>query len=134
MKLKGFDDREYSLSLDKKISGNCSDLHKRARKLLKTIFKFDTVFEEVQLPGSKTPKNGTLYIDFFIPTQFLAVEVQGQQHTEYTPFFHKNKAEFVRSQVRDNIKREWCELNSFTLIELPYDETDEQWRERIDNR
>jgi hypothetical protein len=134
MKVIGFDDREYSLSLDKKIRGNASSLHKRARTVLKELFKFDIIFEEVLLLGSKTAKNKDLYLDFLIPTQMLGIEVQGEQHTQYIPLFHGSKADFIRAKARDVIKREYCIMNSIDLIELPYDESDDQWKERINSR
>jgi hypothetical protein len=34
------------------------------------------------------------------------------------------------SRKRDKDKREWCELNEITLVELPYDE-EEKWKSLI---
>ena len=34
--------------------------------------------------------------------------------------------------ARDKDKRAWCELNHMTLIELNYDESEEQWRAKFD--
>ena len=45
----------------------------------------------------------------------MAIEVHGQQHYEYSPFFHKTKAGFYQSLKRDEIKTEWCKLNNFNL-------------------
>jgi len=74
-----------------------------------------------------------LFLDFLIPQIKLAIEVHGQQHYEYTPFFHKNKADFISGQAKDEDKIEWCELNRVDIIVLKYSDTDEQWRDQIEN-
>ena len=62
------------------------------------------------------------------------VEVHGRQHYEYVPFFHVNKLGFVKSKLRDSDKREWCEINDIEFVELPYNMTDDEWREKIELR
>lgn len=104
-----------------------SNLHIRARALLKKILPWERINEEVYLPGCST----TLYVDFFILSRRLIVEVQGSQHENYIEFFHKNKLNFFNSKSRDKEKEEWAKLNNFKLVELPYDESDEQWKCRI---
>ena len=64
----------------------------------------------------------------------LAVEVHGQQHYEFTPFFHQTKADFLLAKAKDEDKIEWCELNNIDLSTLKYSETDEYWRLQIENR
>ena len=39
--------------------------------------------------------------------------------------------DFYRAQGRDRTKREWFQLNDLALIELFFNETDEQWKERL---
>lgn len=74
-----------------------------------------------------------LFLDFFIPQIKLAIEVHGQQHYEYTPFFHKTKADFLLAKAKDEDKIEWCEINKVDIVVLKYCDTDEQWREQIEN-
>jgi hypothetical protein len=62
------------------------------------------------------------------------VEVQGEQHYKFNNHFFDNKLEFYRAQARDRLKEEWCVTNHFFLIQLPYNETDEKWLERIRDR
>jgi hypothetical protein len=133
MKFLGLDGKEHTTTLVIKKRGKVSKHHERARTLLKELYPLDQVFEEVTLPGSKTAKNGTLYADFYIHSRSLMVEVQGTQHDEFNSFFHANKLEYHKGKARDKAKREWCELNDITLIELPCGETDEQWRDRINS-
>ena len=67
-----------------------------------------------------------------MPQSMLAVEVQGQQHYEHNPFFHgTDKFNFFKSLARDNEKRAFCEINNIILVELPYNESDEQWEKHI---
>jgi hypothetical protein len=134
MKVTGLDGREYPLSLSTTKRKKVSDLHARARKLLKTLFAFDIIYEEVTMVGTKTGKNGTLYLDFFLPARALCVEVQGSQHSEYNPFFYANQLEFNQAKARDSVKQQWCDLNGFDLVELPYNESDDEWRKRIESR
>jgi hypothetical protein len=49
----------------------------------------------------------------------LAVEYQGIQHREYSPFFHKTKEAFWNQKYRDDMTRRLCEENGWTLIEVP---------------
>jgi hypothetical protein len=137
MKVVGLDQKEYSINIVKynRQLDSCSSLHLRARKLLALSFPYENIYEEVVLPGIKTEiNNRPLLLDFYIHFQRIAVEVQGQQHSEYTPFFHTNKLEFFRAKRLDGLKRQWCLLNNITLVELPYNLSDEQWSQIIRNR
>ena len=137
MKVKGFDGREHHWRLNKyAVSGEDirprSNLHVSARKLLKSLFPYDTILEEVVLPGSNKPSRPSkLYADFFIPAYNLVVEVHGRQHFEFVSFFHKNKAEFLKSKIRDKDKQRWCELNSIEFVSLIFSEGEDEWRETI---
>ena len=136
MKIQGLDGREYNWNITKyKARENCSKLHARAREVLTNEFPYDIIYEELTLPGSKDERQTrTLSADFCIPSRNLMVEVQGEQHYKFNPHFFNNKLEFYRAQARDRLKAEWCRINHMTLIQLPYNESDEQWLERIRNR
>ena len=137
MKAKGINGKEYvwnltSYDVFNDDSRKRSKYHIRARKLIKEIFNSYRILEEVKLPGSTSlHRKSVLYLDFYIPTISLAIEVHGQQHYEYSPFFHKNKADFLKSKTRDEDKIEWCDLNGIQLITLKYSESDDEWRKRI---
>ncbi len=109
-----------------------SNLHLTARKLLKELFPYDTILEEVPLPGSNKPSRPSkLFADFFVPAYNLVVEVHGRQHFEFVSFFHKSKAEFLKSRVRDKDKKRWCEINSIIFVELKYSEDKDEWKQTI---
>ena len=135
MKVTGLNGREYNLDL-KKYSNprqSCSFYHKVARGLLQEVFRGYNIYEEVKLPGSVKPsKKSVLYLDFYIPNAIMAVEVHGQQHFNFIPYFHKSRAGFAMAQKRDMDKREWCRINEVELIELRWDDSPEYWRERIE--
>lgn len=61
-----------------------------------------------------------LFLDFYLPKKHLAVEVQGQQHTSFNSFFHKDKADFLLQQKRDRLKQQWCDVNKIKLVHIPY--------------
>ncbi len=139
MRVTGINGREYawnltSYSVDANDKRKRSKFHVRARKLLKTIFHSYRILEEVKLPGSTAShRKGVLYLDFYLPQIMMAIEVHGQQHYKYTPFFHKNKADFAIAKAKDEDKISWCELNKIDIIILKYSDSDEQWREQIEN-
>lgn len=102
-----------------------SELHINTRKLLRQLYPLSIIMEEVKLPTD------VLFLDFFIPQQKLAVEVQGQQHLEYNSFFHGSKQNFQQSKVRDNKKKQFCLINNIRLVELLYNESVEEWKMKI---
>ena len=122
----GLDGKEHKLILQstKRKSRAKSAPHQKALSLLLEILPGVVIFEEVTLPGCG------LYLDIFMPSISLAVEVHGKQHYEFVPFFHKTKADFLLARKRDRDKLEWCNLNDVTLVTLPHDEED-QWKSLI---
>jgi hypothetical protein len=128
LKTKGLDGREYSWIPSNNIveTQHRSSLHSLAKKLLKNKYPYDRILEEVSLPGTNN-----LRADFFIPGRSLIVEVHGSQHTEFNNFFFKDKLSYYKAKARDSRKRNWCELNGLSLVELFHYETQEQWEEKI---
>lgn len=111
-------------------SDNKSSFHMIARKLLKSRFPTLQILEEVTIPVRKSE---SYYLDFYIPLLKTALEIHGEQHYRFVQFYHHNQLGFIRSQKRDREKREWCEINNIKYIELPYNESEDQWTERILN-
>jgi len=95
-----------------------SKLQFGVKSFLKTYWGHDVVFEEFPLAGSR------LTFDFFNANSKIAVEVQGNQHLKYTPFFHgKSKSNFLGQIRRDNDKKKFCDLNKIKFVEIyPDDE------------
>lgn len=111
-------------------SENKSTLHLRTRKILKDLFPTLQILEEVAIPLRKAE---TLYLDFYMPLTRVCVEAHGEQHYKFIAHYHNNPLGFVRHKKRDKEKAEWCKINGIRLIELPFDENDEEWIKRILN-
>ncbi len=58
----------------------------------------------------------TLYVDFFLPLFFIAVEVHGRQHDVFVKHFHGDAAGWKSHKNRDRVKEEWADLNGITYI------------------
>ena len=140
MKVVGLNNKEYNLNLKNYIvmkddQTKKSSLHMKARELISELFCGYTILEEVKLPGSRDPsKKSVLFLDFFIPNAMLGIEVNGKQHYEYVPYFHKSKAGFLSYLHKDSVKKDWCDLNNIDLIVLKYSDPIEVWRDQIERR
>lgn len=131
MKFIGLDNKEYVINLieyqDDKRSH--SELHNNAIRLLKSFFKLTPIYSEIYIPGCQYK----LYLDILIPRFSIAVEVNGEQHFSLNKFFHGNEAAFKISLQRDKLKQEWCNLNNLRLVQFNYNETQEQWKQKLMN-
>ncbi len=65
-----------------------------------------------------------LKFDFYLPDYNCCVEFDGKQHFEPVDFSGKNpeqaKENFRLTQIRDEIKKEFCSNNNIKLIRIPY--------------
>jgi hypothetical protein len=105
-----------------------SSFHLVARQLLIETYPTLQILEEVPI---QLRKSETLYLDFFLPLIKTAIEVHGQQHYEFIPFYHGNRMSFLKAQKKDREKEEWCLLNGLKFVALPYNETVDQWKNKI---
>ena len=136
MKTRGLDGQIHNWKLHGYVaraseSSPRSKLHLKARTILKDIFPTVQILEEVAAPITRTEK---LFFDFYLNTVKLVVEVHGQQHYKFNTLFHASAQDFANQRKRDRRKAEWCEYNNITYIELPYNEDEDQWRFRINQR
>jgi hypothetical protein len=88
-------------------------------EILSIKFPAAVILEEFPMPGEG------LYLDFFLPSHRIAVEIQGTQHYHYNKFFHGDKSRFVEQQNRDRRKAEWCKINHIRLVIIDYGEKEE---------
>jgi len=89
-----------------------SNIQFRAKVFLENHWKDHVVFEEFPVAGTR------LRFDFYNANKRVAVEVHGQQHTKFVPFFHKRRSGFVSQLRRDQQKVDFCELNKIRLVEI----------------
>lgn len=107
---------------------NKSSLHLQARRLLSIEYPTLQILEEVPIPLRKSE---TLYLDFYLPLIKTCIEVHGEQHFKFIPFYHNNILTFLKSKKRDQEKAEWCEKNGIKYISLAYNESEQSWREKV---
>lgn len=90
-----------------------SIFQKDVKDFLKDYWKYDFVYEEFPIVGTK------LSLDFYNSSKKIAVEVQGIQHIRYSPFMHGgSKVNFLNQISRDGKKLEFCEKNDIVLVEI----------------
>ena len=96
-----------------------SKLEIRAKLVLEHIFK--RPFVKIRPDFLRNEVTGyNLEIDLYNDDLKLGVEVQGDQHYKFIPFFHRNKDAFVKQRYRDEMKKLKCREEGITLIEIPY--------------
>lgn len=112
MKFRDLDGREHKKQKKSKplFFKSKSKIQSNLKEILFSIYPTTPIIEEFSIPGEQ------LYIDFYIHQLGLAFEVHGAQHYKYIRHFHGNLDGYRRSKARDLRKREWCELNSITLV------------------
>lgn len=80
--------------------------------LLKKTFPLLTIQKEYTIIY-----NGQrLYVDFYLPSFLIAVEVHGRQHDHFVRYFHKNGYGWRGHQKRDGLKEEWADINNITYV------------------
>lgn len=133
MQVKDLDGNTYNWQLIGNIAHgtalNKSSLHLEARSIIHESFPTLQVLEEVPVNVRRTE---LLYLDFYLPLLKKCIEVHGEQHYKFSRFFHNTALGFIKHKKRDQDKKEWCELNNITYIELAFDKKDE-WIKRIKN-
>lgn len=135
MKFRGLDDEYYPANTaNSRVYANTarpvSGLHGTAREILKQLFPTVNLLEEV---GIKLYRHKNAFLDFYVPSFSLVIEVHGEQHYKFNTLFHKTAKDFAMQKRRDEELQEWCELNNLIYVELPYNESEEEWMNRIKN-
>lgn len=70
------------------------------------------------LKNNVTGKN--LELDLYNSDLNLCVEMNGRQHYEFVPYFHRNYEAFLNQRYRDEMKKNKCSENGVKFIEVPY--------------
>lgn len=135
MRVIGLDGKNHSFVLAHNqyaAAENKSSFHLAARKLIAKLYPWDTPYEEVTLPGTATKQHGVLFADFVIPRRRLIIEVHGEQHYKFNPYFHVDMSGWRLQQLRDADKLKWCKLNNWNYVELKYDQQHE-WQRQLES-
>jgi len=99
---------------------NASKGETECKRVLEKIF--NKPFDKARPNFLSNPVTGghNLELDCYNKELQLAVEYNGIQHYEFSPFFHKNKDQFQNQKYRDEMKKRLCLEHNITLIEVPY--------------
>lgn len=93
----------------------------QCRRILESIFQ--RPFPKCRpnfLNNTVTGGKNNLELDCYNNYLGIALEYNGKQHYEYTPFMHKNKQDFYNQKYRDEMKARICEQYGIDLITVPY--------------
>ena len=85
----------------------------KVKQFLKPFWNTMVIFEEFPCFGSQ------LKVDILNATLKIAIEVNGNQHETFNPFFHNNNpANFLKGIKNDSKKMDWLLKNNFRLFEI----------------
>lgn len=102
-------------------NGNKSAGHVMTRAALTELFGERGFSEEQTFDWLINPNTGKhLYMDFYIPSENVCIEYQGQQHYIWTKWFAETEDEFIAAQQRDADKKYLAENHGMRLIYIPY--------------
>lgn len=105
---------KYTLKWDKK---SRSIIQFKVKQFLKPFWIGQILYEEFPVYGS------LLKVDILNATLKIAIEVNGNQHSAFNPFFHNNDPNrYLKGYKNDVKKSEWLAKNDFKLIEINEDE------------
>lgn len=120
-----------SFDIEKKVAGTDDNQVKKSKPKIKGKYEnkcrevfeniFQTEFPKIRpgfLRNNKTGKN--MELDGYNGDLKLAFEYQGQQHYNFSPYFHKTEEKFAEQVYRDRLKKELCEKNEIKLVEIPF--------------
>lgn len=95
-----------------------STLANRVEELIKECFPYLKYEKEYKVKF----RGHNLFFDFCLPELGTMIEVQGEQHYKFVKFYHESKPKFRQHKLRDQYKKEWCELNKYSLVHIKYSE------------
>ena len=83
-------------------------------------FKMEYIFPDLRAPNGRPLRFDFVVFDDDGKIDFI-IEYQGKQHYEPSSKFGGKKG-FYQQVYNDNLKRRFCALHGFKLIEVPYTE------------
>jgi hypothetical protein len=95
-----------------------SRLQRIAGRLLNFHFHGYDIKENVRPDWLIMSDGARLELDFLIEGKNCAVEVQGEQHYRFIPFFHKDHFGFQQQLKRDAWKKQKCHALGYSFYEI----------------
>lgn len=65
-------------------------------------------------------------LDIHFQKEKIAFEFDGKQHREFTPEFHRTRADFERQLERDGFKRVQCALRGIVVVTVAFEHLSEE--------
>jgi len=92
--------------------------HNRIYELYKELYPDIKIEQNVTLPVTIDDKRLTIEFDIVNFTHKVIIEIQGEHHNKFVPYFHKTIDGFQRQKKRDMFKERWAEENGWILIQI----------------
>lgn len=114
--------------LKKRLTGSRytqNDYHKneiRLTKIIENYYGYTNVVTGYHPIWAVSNKDVLLEFDIYIKSLNLAIEYNGQQHYEHTPFFQRTKKIFNQRKRLDRLKLKLAKKNKTKVIIFKYDE------------
>ena len=90
------------------------------RRIMEKLTQRPFVKARPQFMTNEVVDGSRMELDGYNADLKIAVEYNGRQHYEYTPYFHKSKEAFYTSKYRDKLKHDLCRKAGVKLIVVPY--------------
>lgn len=103
--------------------GKISKLHTAFREAIQEVYPDFPFAENVRPDWLRSDSGYPLELDFYFETIDMAVEIQGQQHYRYIPYFHGKLSGFDAQRRRDNLKKRICFKKQVVLLFIKDDES-----------
>ena len=96
----------------------------KGEKRISLFLKENNINYEAQKSFKECSHKRMLPFDFYLPDYGICIEYDGQQHYNIIDFSGKNQKraeeQFKETQIKDNIKTQYCLDNNIKLIRIPY--------------
>jgi hypothetical protein len=109
---------ETSLERSKPIIKNPLKREKFVKQVIENIF--DKEFVKIRPKWLVNEAGNQMELDLYNKDHNLAIEIHGEQHYNYVPYFHESEDIFKQRQNDDLVKEQLCKSNEVNLIVVPY--------------
>ena len=96
----------------------------KGEKRISLFLKENNINYEAQKSFKECSYKRMLPFDFYLPDYDICIEYDGQQHYNTIDFSGKNQKraeeQFKQTQIKDNIKTQYCLDHNIKLIRIPY--------------
>lgn len=119
---------EFKTSLSNLLNGEklcpeCESKHSKGVWKILRYLDINNIKYEMEKTFSNCKYEKVLPFDFYLPDYNCCIEYDGEQH--YRPVgWYGGEENLKITQIRDNIKNEYCKNNNISLLRIKYNEVD----------